>query len=109
MSLKFFHQEGSCRKVFRAWSQRTDFSNGALKSNDDDPELLLHIPFTGSMTLRGMCIIGGSGGTSPSKVRAFINQDNLDFSEVGDLAPVQEWDLQEDFRCEGKYIDDYGS
>ncbi|GMH44917.1 hypothetical protein BSKO_12874 [Bryopsis sp. KO-2023] len=91
-------EEGCCQKVFKPWSQRTDFSGGSLKSNEDDPELLLHIPFTGSVTLKAFCIIGGPDGTSPSKVRAYINRDDLDFGSMEETAPLQEWSLQEDFR-----------
>lgn len=96
-------QEGSCRKVFKPWSERTNFENGGMRSNDDDPEMLLYIPFTGSVTLKAFCVIGAPDGASPGKVRAYINNDNLDFDAVTDIPPVQEWYLQEDFRCENAY------
>jgi hypothetical protein len=36
---------GSCRNVFRAWGERMQPATPEpLRSNDDDPELLLHIP-----------------------------------------------------------------
>ena len=68
-----------------------------MRSHEDDPELLLQIPFTGSVTLRAICVIGGVDGTQPSKMRAYINRD-MDFDAVQDIRPLQEWDLQEDFR-----------
>ena len=67
-----------------------------MKSNDDDPELLFQIPFAGSVNLKAISVIGGMDGTSPSKMRAFINRD-LDFDSVHEIAALQEWDLQEDF------------
>jgi hypothetical protein len=36
--------EGSCKNVFKSWSQRSDPTEHPLKSDPDDPELLLHIP-----------------------------------------------------------------
>ena len=49
---------GSACGVFRPWEDRLNFSAPALISNDDDPELLIHVPFTGSVKLRAICIIG---------------------------------------------------
>lgn len=87
--------DGSCRKVFKPWSQRTEPTSEPLQSNDDDPELLLHVPFDGAVKLKAICIIGGQNGTAPSKLRVYINRDDLDFSTVSSLPPVQEWDLQD--------------
>ena len=50
--------EGSARAVFRAWDQRLDSGGESLESNQDDPELLLHIPFDGAVKLKAICIIG---------------------------------------------------
>lgn len=36
--------EGSCRNVFRPWDERTAPVAQPLRSDADDPELLLHIP-----------------------------------------------------------------
>lgn len=52
--------EGSARGVFRAWDQRLDDTGNPLESNEDDPELLLHIPFDGAVKLKAICIIGES-------------------------------------------------
>lgn len=63
--------EGSCRGIFKPWHQRLDASAGSvLRSEDDDPELLLHIPFSGAIKLTAITIIGGANGTSPSKLKA---------------------------------------
>lgn len=35
---------GSCRGVFKEWSKRLEPTSPPLASNDDDPELLLHVP-----------------------------------------------------------------
>jgi hypothetical protein len=40
-------------------------------------------------------VIGGPDGAAPSKLKVFINRDDLDFSTAADLAPTQEWELVE--------------
>eukprot|EP00887_Chlorella_sp_A99_P007810 scaffold20.g7810.t1 len=73
--------EGSCRGVFKPWEQRLA-EGPALASDDDDPELLLHIPFSGA---------------------AFINRDDLDFGMAGELPAVQEWELVENLGGQIEY------
>jgi hypothetical protein len=47
--------------------------------------------------LKAICVIGGGPpGSAPSKMRAFINRDDLDFATVAGAAALQEWDLQEE-------------
>lgn len=36
--------DGSCKNVFKSWSQRTELTEQPLRSDPDDCELLLHIP-----------------------------------------------------------------
>ena len=50
--------DGSAKAVFKTWDKRLDFGPRPLRSNDEDPELLIHIPFNGSVTIRAICIIG---------------------------------------------------
>jgi hypothetical protein len=45
-------QAGSVRNVFRPWAERLDLSQPTLDSNDDDPELLIHVPFNGSVKIK---------------------------------------------------------
>ncbi|GBF98342.1 hypothetical protein Rsub_11236 [Raphidocelis subcapitata] len=87
--------DGSCRNVFRAWDARTAAPEVPLRSDPDDEELLLTIPFDGAVKLKAVCVIGGPDGRAPSKMRLFINRDDLDFAAVGSMAAVQEFDLQE--------------
>lgn len=55
--------------------------------------LYLKVPFTGSVKLQALTLIGGMVQSAPDKLKVFINRDDLDFSMVSDLVPVQEWDL----------------
>jgi len=81
--------------VLRPWEQRHE-REPALESNDDDCELLLYVPFTCDVRLTGIVVAGGADGTSPSRLRVFINRDDLDFGAAAELPPVQEWQLAED-------------
>lgn len=95
--------DGSVRSVFKPWNDRLNPSEITLKSDPDDCELLIHIPFDGMVKLRAICIIGGTNDSSPSKLRVFTNRDDLDFTAVENAAPVQEWDLNENFNGEIEY------
>ncbi|CAM8880186.1 unnamed protein product [Rhodiola kirilowii] len=94
---------GSVKSVFRAWEHRLDSSGGYLESNEGDPELIVFIPFTSDVKLRSISVVGGADGTSPSKMRAFINRDGIDFSDAQSMQPVQEWDLVENLQGELEY------
>ncbi|XP_058068325.1 uncharacterized protein LOC131217405 isoform X4 [Magnolia sinica] len=89
---------GSVESVFRSWEHRLSSSEGFLESNEGDPELLVFIPFTCDVKIKSISIVGGAGGTSPSKMRAFINRDGIDFSDAQSMQPIQEWDLAENLQ-----------
>lgn len=46
---------GSAVSVLRPWQQRLDLPLPNLDSNEDDPELLIHIPFDGTVKLKVCC------------------------------------------------------
>eukprot|EP01116_Phalansterium_solitarium_P000757 TRINITY_DN10608_c0_g1_i1.p1 TRINITY_DN10608_c0_g1~~TRINITY_DN10608_c0_g1_i1.p1 ORF type:complete len:211 (-),score=37.56 TRINITY_DN10608_c0_g1_i1:103-735(-) len=94
------NEPGSCRLVFKPWDIRLDRSQ--FLESSDDAELLLHIPFAGSVKLKSF-IIGGAGESAPSRVKMFTNRDDIDFSNASDVPPVQEWELQPDPQCELEY------
>eukprot|EP00172_Hildenbrandia_rubra_P000670 Plantae.Rhodophyta-Hildenbrandia_rubra.ctg13669.p1 GENE.Plantae.Rhodophyta-Hildenbrandia_rubra.ctg13669~~Plantae.Rhodophyta-Hildenbrandia_rubra.ctg13669.p1 ORF type:complete len:236 (+),score=36.02 Plantae.Rhodophyta-Hildenbrandia_rubra.ctg13669:242-949(+) len=84
----------SLKRVLRPWEQRTDTSLPIL-SSDADQELLMCIPFTSPVKIRSICIIGAGDQENPAHVKAFINQESMDFSSAGSTNSVQEWDLVE--------------
>eukprot|EP00892_Ulva_mutabilis_P007535 jgi/Ulvmu1/5153/UM021_0170.1 len=88
--------QGSVKRIFRSWDQRTDVTGEPLRSCDGDADLLLHIPFHGEVKLRAFTIVGGSPYTSPATARLYINREDLDFATVEDLQPVQEFTLNHD-------------
>lgn len=94
--------DGSAQGIFRPWDKRLD-TDPVLESQDDDPELLIFIPFTSDVKIRSICVVGGGGGTSPARMRAFMNREDLDFSTANDLAAVQEWELVENLDGQIEY------
>ncbi|CAN1147323.1 PITH domain-containing protein GA19395 [Linum perenne] len=117
---------GSVKSVFKAWEHRLNLSGGVLESNDGDPELLVYVPFTSDVKIKSISIVGGSDGTSPSKMRVFfsflmsspdfcllckngpwfmlnsicrfINREGIDFSDAQDMQAIQEWELAENLQ-----------
>ncbi|KAK4353337.1 hypothetical protein RND71_028855 [Anisodus tanguticus] len=89
---------GSVKSVFKPWEQRLNTSEGHLESNEGDPELIVFIPFTADVKIKSIAIVGGADGTSPAKMRAFINRDGIDFSDAQSMQAVQEWDLAENLQ-----------
>ncbi|XP_047342170.1 PITH domain-containing protein 1 [Impatiens glandulifera] len=89
---------GSVKSVFKSWERRLDTSEGILESNEGDPELIVFIPFTSDVKIKSISVVGGADETSPSKMRAFINREGIDFSDAQTMQPVQEWDLVENFQ-----------
>lgn len=64
--------------------------------SDADDQLILRIPFTGSIKLRSLLLKTGPGDQTPTKVALFSNQPSMDFNDVSDKVPVQEFDIPQD-------------
>jgi hypothetical protein len=52
--------------------------------------------FTGVVKLKSIRIAGGPGGQCPSRLKVWINRNDIDFSNADDLPATQEWELSED-------------
>ncbi|KAL1914760.1 uncharacterized protein VTP21DRAFT_8018 [Calcarisporiella thermophila] len=82
---------GSGKKVIKPWHERMD--NEQFVESDSDEQLIFFIPFTGNVKLRSICIRAGPGEAAPSKMKAFINREDVDFDVADTYDPVQEWEL----------------
>jgi len=84
--------------VFKNYDHRL-INKSSVSSYEDDPEMIIHIPFTEQVKLKSFCIIGDScgKGEAPHRVKLFINNDSIDFSDADDRKAVQEFDLNEDY------------
>ncbi|XP_023348164.1 PITH domain-containing protein CG6153 isoform X2 [Eurytemora carolleeae] len=85
--------EESGKKVFKPYEARLDRREWV--ESDADEELLFNIPFTGSVKLKGLIILGGEDGTHPKMVRLFKNRPNMSFSDAEGPAD-QEFNLVKD-------------
>ena len=86
-------ERGASRRVFKPYTERLSV-DGYVESEEDDPQLIIHIPFTSPVKIQSITIIGGGDGQAPADLRAYINHEALDFSDAEDIRPVQQWDLQ---------------
>ena len=84
----------SVEGIFKTYDRRRDTTE--FIESDADDELLLYVPFTEVVKIKGLTIVGGteaSDSSAPSKATLFINRDDLDFDSAPDAQSVQEIDL----------------
>ncbi len=53
--------------------------------------------------LQGIVVSGDADGASPTRMRVFINRDDVDFALASELPAVQEWSLVEDGNASVEY------
>ncbi|KAI5480900.1 hypothetical protein MNV49_006709 [Pseudohyphozyma bogoriensis] len=82
--------ESDPKVVIRPWDERSQ--EDEFVESDADEQLILHIPFTGSIKLRALVIKSGPVGHTPDKVKIFVNQ-TLDFDEAGSTEATQTIDI----------------
>lgn len=76
----------SGRRVLKIHEERLS-TNPSLLSPEDDPELLLHIPFTESVSIQSIAVRSMTGhNTAPPKtLKLFTNREDLDFETAREL------------------------
>jgi len=79
--------------IIKPWHQRTD-ENLYIESDADD-QIIVRVPFTGSVRLRAILLKAGPALQTPSKVLLFANEMNLDFDDAADREPTQEVNIAE--------------
>lgn len=91
------------KHIFRAENQKTliNFENIFVQSEDEDPELIIVVPFTGSVRIRKVVVLC-AGNDCPTEMQLFKNHD-LDFESVGDIKPTEIIRLVEDPKGELEY------
>lgn len=86
---------GSGRSIVKMHDERLS-AEPSLLSPEDDPELLLTIPFTEAVTMHSITIRNASSSSetaSPRKVKLFTNREDLDFDTARELPAQQELTL----------------
>ncbi|KAA1467425.1 DUF1000-domain-containing protein [Dentipellis sp. KUC8613] len=79
---------GEGPEVIKPWDKRLD--EAVYLESDADDQMIIRIPFTGSVKLRALLLKTGPGDQTPSKVSVFANEDDLDFDNASDKQPAQE-------------------
>lgn len=80
---------------FKPHNKRLD-ETLVLKSDEDDGDLIIHIPFTCQVILKSFCIIGGSNETAPKSIKMWKNREDIDFGNVNEVPETQKFDLTYD-------------
>ncbi|KAG8900305.1 hypothetical protein FRB99_006125 [Tulasnella sp. 403] len=78
-------------KIIKPWHQRLD--EAVSIESDADDQLIIRIPFTGSVKLRSILLKAGPGDETPTKLCIYPNEDNLDFNDVNYKKHAQEFDI----------------
>ena len=82
--------EGSASGALKPWHKRQEPVPFVL-SADEDPELIIHVPFKQDVMIRSIAFgcAGEGEGSPPSVVRLFANRETLDFELGHSLEPSQ--------------------
>ena len=73
---------GKC--CLKPYAKRLDHRTYLL-SEEDDPEVILHVPFTEGVRLAGICICADDNTNAPRNVKIFVNREDVDFGLAEDL------------------------
>ncbi|GMI29902.1 hypothetical protein TrCOL_g1831 [Triparma columacea] len=83
---------GSCKTIIKHYQER-DTTEPYMESNEDDTEMIMHVPFSEGVRLTQLSVTGHMGGTAPSSVKLWANRDDIDFSNAEDLPAAQTIEL----------------
>ncbi|KAI8808840.1 galactose-binding domain-like protein [Cladochytrium replicatum] len=81
----------SAKSVLKPWETR--FDTTAFIESDADEQLIIFIPFTANIKLKSISVRGALDGSGPSRMKAYINREDVDFDSVESIKADQEWDL----------------
>lgn len=91
----------SGRDVLKFYEDRLSSAPSLMSQEDpdEDPELLMIVPFTEAVTMKSLCVLSyadaptasnaGMPTAAPRTLRVYVNRPNLDFDTVRDLKPAQ--------------------
>ena len=70
-----------------------DRNDTSIKSNAGDATLITSIKFREQVNIVFIQINGVSSETNPSLIKCYVNKSDIDFSDVNDIPPTQQFDL----------------
>ncbi|KAJ3478527.1 hypothetical protein NLI96_g9689 [Meripilus lineatus] len=93
-------EHGSGPEVIKPWNERLD--EQVFLESDADDQMIIRVPFTGSVKLRALLLKAGPGEQTPAKIALYNNGENLDFSDIADRKPTQEFNV-----AQGREVGEY--
>jgi hypothetical protein len=96
------HASGMTRKVLKPAHCRHDQSI-FVENEGDDAQLIIHIPFTCCVKITSIALACGPYPEAPSSIKAFVNKEDIDFSNVDTIKPIQEWSIAPEY-ADGRVI-----
>ncbi|TGJ86774.1 hypothetical protein E0Z10_g1969 [Xylaria hypoxylon] len=79
--------------VKKTWSERQQVEPELVSQVDE--QMLMNVPFTGQVKLHSILLRSSPSTSAPRTLRVFINRDNLDFNNVDNISPTQEFELSQ--------------
>mmetsp|Transcript_7743 Transcript_7743/g.11672 ORF Transcript_7743/g.11672 Transcript_7743/m.11672 type:complete len:212 (-) Transcript_7743:34-669(-) len=76
----------------KPWERRREIDR-YLKSNDDDAELLVFIPFVQAVKIRAISLLLGQDDSAPKSMKVWINREDIDFEISQTAVPIQTIEL----------------
>lgn len=83
--------ESQAKDILKAWDDRLDETK--FLRSDADEQLIVRIPFTGSVKLRSIIIKGARGELCPTQMKIYTNTPDIDFDTAELEKPTQVIDL----------------
>jgi hypothetical protein len=96
-------EDNSAKKIFKSYQEHKDNNKDFLLSNDDDPELLIYVPFNTNVKIKSISV-QAAGDSRPTALKLFINRDDLDFSTAAQAQPVDTITLKDDSAGNHDYL-----
>ena len=90
------------QNVIKPWSERLNH-DPFVKSCDRDSDMILFIPFVSTVVVKSIVVVAGSEETCPRNVSLFVNRQDLDFSNVHEIVPTQQFGLNYDASASYEY------
>ncbi|KAL1458651.1 hypothetical protein WDU94_008782 [Cyamophila willieti] len=85
--------DGSGKKIFKPWEDR--LNREKFVESDADCELLINIPFTSNIKLKGLRLIGGESESHPNRIKLFKNRPGMTLKSYF-VSTDQEFELNRD-------------
>ncbi|KAF8340749.1 DUF1000-domain-containing protein [Cantharellus anzutake] len=89
-NVALLNSEHPATGAIKPWNER--MSKTYIESDADD-QLIIRVPFTGSVKLRSILLRAGPEDQTPSRILLFVNADQLDFNDASQITPTQEFEV----------------